>query len=69
MKELEKLIDEVNATMSMEGMPLTEADKDRLRRCAGNHELVEKTIAELVKKHTFVREHVDENTMTQTFVK
>lgn len=68
MKDLEKLIDEVNATMSMEGMPLTEADKDRLRRCADNHELVEKTIAELVKKHTVVRESDYENTMTQTFV-
>lgn len=56
MKDLEKLIDEVNGSMSMEGMPLTKTDKDRIRRCAGNDELVEKTIAELVKKHTVVRE-------------
>lgn len=68
MKDLEKLIDEVNASMSMEGMPLTEDDKDRIRRCAGNDELVEKTIAQLVKKHTAVREYNDENTMTQTFL-
>ncbi|MDT3701305.1 MAG: hypothetical protein RO469_18045 [Thermincola sp.] len=57
MKDLEKLIDEVNGSMSMEGMPLTKTDKDRIRQCAGNDELVEKAIAELVKKHTVVREH------------
>lgn len=56
MKDLEKLINEVNASMSMEGMPLTKTDKDRIRRCAGNNELVDKTIAELLKKHTVVRE-------------
>jgi len=55
MRDLEKLIDEVNGSMSMEGMPLTKIDKDRIRRCAGNDELVEKTIAELIKKHTAVR--------------
>lgn len=57
MKDLEKLIDEVNGSMAMEGMPLTKTDKDRIRRCAGNDEMVEKTIAELVKKHTVVREY------------
>ena len=36
MKDLEKLIDEVNGSMSIEGMPLTKTDKDRRRRCAGN---------------------------------
>ena len=41
--------------MAIEGMPLTQNDKDRIRRCAGNNELVEKTIAELVKKHTVTR--------------
>jgi predicted secreted protein len=60
MKDLEKLIDEVNGSMSMEGMPLTKTDKDRIRRCAGNDKLVEKTIAELVKKHTIVREYSHE---------
>jgi len=36
-------------------MPLTQTDKDRIRHCAGNDELVEKTIAELIKKHTVNR--------------
>ena len=57
MKDLEKVIDEVNGSMAMEGMPLTKTDKDRIRRCAGNDELVEETIAELVKKHTVVRRY------------
>jgi len=57
MKDLEKLIDEVNGSMAMEGMPLTQSDKDRIRYCAGNVKLVEKTIAELVKKHTSARDY------------
>lgn len=57
MQDLEKLIDEVNGSMSIEGMPLTQPDKERIRRCAGNEKLVEETIAELVKKHTVVRNY------------
>lgn len=57
MRDLEKLIDEVNGSMLIEGMPLTQSDKDRIRHCAGNDELVEKTIAELIKKHTVVRSY------------
>ncbi len=57
MRDMEKLIDEVNGSMSMEGMPLTQTDKDRIRRCAGNDKLVEETIAELIKKHTAVRSY------------
>jgi hypothetical protein len=57
MRDLEKLIDEVNGSMSIEGMPLTKDDKDRIRHCAGNDKLVEKTIAELVKKHTAARSY------------
>lgn len=31
--ETKKIIEEVNATMRLEGMPLTDSDKDMLRRC------------------------------------
>jgi len=55
MGDLKKLIDEVNSSMAMEGMPLTKTDKDRIRRCAGNDELVEEAIAELIKKHKAVK--------------
>ncbi|PYG89351.1 hypothetical protein LY28_00568 [Ruminiclostridium sufflavum DSM 19573] len=54
-KDLERLINEVNGSMSIKGMPLTDADKDRIRRCVGNDKLVNETIAELVKKHTIVK--------------
>ncbi len=57
MMDLKKLIDEVDSSMSMEGMPLTNDDKDRIRRCVGNDKLVEKTIAELIKKHTVARSY------------
>ncbi|SNS30851.1 DNA-binding transcriptional regulator, MerR family [Anaerovirgula multivorans] len=40
MRDLEKLIDQVNGSMSMEGMPLTKTDKDRIRHCAGNVEVI-----------------------------
>ncbi len=55
MKDLDKLIDEVNGSMSMEGMPLTQTDKERIRHCAGNEKLVEETIAKLIKKHSTVK--------------
>lgn len=60
MRDLEKIIDQVNGSMSIEGMPLTKTDKDRIRECAGNDELVEKTIAELIRKHKTVRGHSHE---------
>lgn len=32
-EETRKIIDEVNATMRLEGMPLTADDKEMIRRC------------------------------------
>ncbi|NJD01641.1 MAG: hypothetical protein FIA99_03345 [Ruminiclostridium sp.] len=55
MKDVEKLIDAVNGSMLMECMPLTQDDKARIRRCAGNNELVEEVIRELIKKNSVVR--------------
>jgi hypothetical protein len=52
MNDIELLIKQVNGSMSMEGMALTELDKDRIRRCAGDNIKVEKEISELVKKHS-----------------
>ena len=57
MNDIEKLIDEVNGTMSIEGMPLTPADKERIRLCAGDEKKVEETIAELIKKHSATSEY------------
>lgn len=52
MKDIERVIEQVNSSMAMEGMPLTNTDKDRIRRCAGDNTKVDKEIAKLVRKHT-----------------
>jgi hypothetical protein len=36
MRDMESLIHEVNGSMSITGMPLTQSDKDRIRLCAGS---------------------------------
>ncbi|MCD7784047.1 MAG: antitoxin VbhA family protein [Oscillospiraceae bacterium] len=45
----ERIIANVNATMAMEGMPLTDEDKARLRLCLNGEKSFEETVAELVK--------------------
>ena len=51
MRNIEKIIQEVNGSMSMEGMPLTEEDKDRMRLCAGDRSKVDTMVSELIAKH------------------
>jgi len=48
----ERIIANVNATMAMEGMPLTDDDKARLRLCLNGEKSFEETVAELVKMYT-----------------
>ena len=38
--------------MAMEGMPLTEQDKDRLRECIIGETSYDEMVRRLVKKHT-----------------
>ena len=52
MKDVEKIIGEVNGTMAMEGMPLTDQDKDRLRECITGETSYDEMVRRLVKKHT-----------------
>ena len=52
MRNIEEVIREVNGTMAIEGLHITDKDKSRIRICAGNKQLVNKTVAELVAKHT-----------------
>jgi hypothetical protein len=56
MKDAEQKIREVNATMSMEGMPLTDEDKARLRDILEGRTTAEETVRGLVKKHARKRE-------------
>lgn len=52
MGDIEKIVQEVDSTMTMEGMPLTFEDKDRIRKCLEEPSAVELIISGLMKKHT-----------------
>lgn len=52
MKNIEKMIEEVNGTMNIEGMPLTAEDKERIRKCLVGEKCFDTEIKELVKKYT-----------------
>ena len=58
MKDIEKIIREVNGTMAIEGMPITKADEDRIRNCLRDNDKYEKTLHELVKKHTVIDNNI-----------
>lgn len=48
MSETERIIANVNATMAMEGLPLTEADKLRIQDCVEGRKSFDDTVKELV---------------------
>lgn len=52
MGDIEKIVREVDSSMTMEGMPLTIEDKDRIRKCLEEPSAVELMISSLLKKHT-----------------
>ncbi len=52
MRDTEQKIRSVDATMSMEGMPLTDEDKNRLKDIFEGRVTVEETVRKLVQKHT-----------------
>ncbi|MVB09630.1 hypothetical protein CAFE_02900 [Caprobacter fermentans] len=56
MDRVEKLIGEINGTMAIEGMPLTEEDRDMLRRCITGKTTPDEEIKRLVKKYSVVPE-------------
>ncbi len=47
----EKIISEVNGSMALEGMPLTEEDKNRIRYCIENPDQVSEILKQLIAKH------------------
>jgi len=49
---IEKKISAVDATMAMEGMPLTDEDKNRIRDIFAGKLSVDKIVDDLVKKHS-----------------
>lgn len=52
MSEIERIVKEVDSSMSMEGMPLTTEDKNRIKVCLKSSEDFNKTLSALLKKHT-----------------
>lgn len=51
LSEIEKIVNDVDSSMSMEGLPLTDEDKNRIKICLANPDLVDNMISELLKKH------------------
>lgn len=52
MNKNDRIIDNINATMLMEDMPLLEEDKERLRECLENKASYEDVINNLVMRYT-----------------
>ncbi|MDR1320692.1 MAG: antitoxin VbhA family protein [Gracilibacteraceae bacterium] len=50
--DTEQKIREVDATMAMEGMPLSDEDKSRLRDIFEGKTTVEETVQVLIQKHS-----------------
>ena len=50
----EYIIENIDFTMRMEDMPLTNDDKNRLRNCLNGNSDINLVIQETIKKHTFV---------------
>jgi hypothetical protein len=50
-RDIERLIGEVNGTMAIEGMPLTDDDKERLRIVLRGEVTADEMVRRLVTKH------------------
>ena len=49
---IENVIENIDFSMKMEDMPLTEEDKSRLRICLNGNRDVNEILQETIKKHT-----------------
>ena len=52
MKRMDEMIEQVNGSMNIEGMPLTREDKEHIRGCASSEKLVEAEVQAIMKKHS-----------------
>jgi hypothetical protein len=50
--DVENIIQNIDFSMKMEGMPLTEEDKNRLRNCMVGKADIAKVLQETIKKYT-----------------
>ncbi|MCL2834533.1 MAG: hypothetical protein FWD78_15280 [Treponema sp.] len=52
---IENTIENIDFTMKMEDMPLTEEDKARLRTCLKGDRDINEILNETIKKHTLIK--------------
>jgi hypothetical protein len=50
----ENIIENIDFSMKMEDMPLTEEDKSRLRICLNGDKDINEVLQETIKKHTLI---------------
>jgi len=51
---IENIIENIDFSMKMEDMPLTEEDKSRLRICLNGDIDINEVLQETIKKHTLI---------------
>ena len=54
MDRIEKIIGEVNGTMAIEGMPLTQEDREMLRRCMTGETTPDEERTRILEKYSVV---------------
>ena len=52
--DMENIVKNIDFSMTMEGMPLTNEDKNRLRDCLNGKSDIDTILQELIKKHTLL---------------
>ena len=52
MSEIDRIINEVTGSMSIEGMPLTDEDKERIRTALSDDEKYKMILKALIIKHS-----------------
>ncbi len=57
MRDVEQTIREVNGTMAIEGMPLTDEDKNRLRSILNGEMSYEAAIRGIIDKYSRIEAH------------
>jgi len=53
-ENIDNVIENIDFTMKMEDMPLTDEDKFRLKNCIDKNLDIDKILQELIKKHSVV---------------
>ena len=53
-ENVENIIENIDFSMNMEDMPLTEEDKSRLRICLNGDKDINEVLHETIKKHTLI---------------